>query len=154
MTNDFSFKELYEVSLKTTYSIEVGGRTIEPGETVALFDNIQVANFQEIKSFASANGGFDNRVQVFWDSTKEVKISFTQGIFSKTQLALMTNAKLAKSTGNEVITLSAREVYESDGTGEIATNKNLREPIFIYDSATGEKIKDWTRTGNTIYLTE
>ena len=154
MINDFSFKELYEVSLKTTQFIEVGGRTIEPGETIALFDNIQVANFQEIKSFSSANGGFDNRVQVFWDSTKEVKISLTQGVFSKTQLALMTNAKFAQSAGNEIITLSMREVYESDSTGEIVINKNLREPIFIYDSATGEKIKDWTRTGNTIYLTE
>jgi hypothetical protein len=40
MTNEISFKELYDVSLKSTYSIEVGGNTIEPGETVASFDKI------------------------------------------------------------------------------------------------------------------
>ena len=154
MINDFSFKELYEVALKTTYPIEVGGRTVEPGETIALFDNIQVANFQEIKNFASANGGFDNRVQVFWDSTKEIKISLTQGVFSKTQLALMSNTRLIQSAGNEIITLSTREIYESDGTGEIVTNRKLREPIFIYDADTGNKITNWTRSGDNIYLNE
>ena len=83
MTNELSFKELYEVSLKPTYSIEVGGNKIEAGETLALFDKIQIANFQEIKNLVSANGGFDNRSYIFWDTTKEIKISFTQGVFSK-----------------------------------------------------------------------
>jgi hypothetical protein len=84
MTNELGFKELYSVSLKATYSTEVGGNLIEPGETIAAFDKIQIANFQELKNTASANGGFDNRGHVFWDTTKEIKINFTQGIFSKT----------------------------------------------------------------------
>jgi hypothetical protein len=92
MTNELNFKELYEVSLKATYPIEVSGNSIEPGETIASFDKILIANFQEIKQSASANGGFDNRSHIYWDTTKEVKISFAQGIFSKTHLALMTNA--------------------------------------------------------------
>ena len=83
MTNELNFKELYEVSLKATYPIEIGGNRVEPGETVALFDRIQIANFQEIKNFSSANGGFDNRGLVFWENTKEIKINFTQGVFSK-----------------------------------------------------------------------
>jgi hypothetical protein len=40
MENELSFKELYEVSLKTTLPIEVSGATIEAGETIALFDKI------------------------------------------------------------------------------------------------------------------
>jgi hypothetical protein len=40
MTNEISFKELYEVSLKTTLPIEVGGETIEAGEVVAFFDSV------------------------------------------------------------------------------------------------------------------
>jgi hypothetical protein len=84
MNNELGFKELYEVALKATYPIEVGGRKIEAGETVAFFDKIQIANFQEVKNSTSANGGFDNRGRVFWESTKEVKINFTQGAFSKT----------------------------------------------------------------------
>ena len=73
MTNELNFKELYEVSLKSTLPIEVSGTKIEAGETIASFDRIQIANFQEIKSVASANGGWDNRAHIFWETTKEVK---------------------------------------------------------------------------------
>jgi hypothetical protein len=45
MTNELGFKELYSVLLKATYPIEVGGNIIEPGETIASFDKIQIANF-------------------------------------------------------------------------------------------------------------
>jgi hypothetical protein len=83
MTNELNFKELYSVSLKSTYPIEVNGETIEAGETIAFFDKIQIANFQEIKSFVSANGGYDNRELVWWEETKEIKINFSQGVFSK-----------------------------------------------------------------------
>ena len=94
MESLLGMKELYEVTLKTTYPIEINNRIIEEGETIALFDNIQIANFEEIKTKTTANGGFDNRAHVFWDSTKEVNLYFTQGVFSKTHLALMSNAKL------------------------------------------------------------
>jgi hypothetical protein len=40
MTSDLNFKELYSVSLKATYPIEVGNRLIEPGEVIAFFDKI------------------------------------------------------------------------------------------------------------------
>lgn len=77
MTNELGFKELYEVSLKATLPIEVNGETIEVGETIAFFDKIQIANFQEIKISASANGGYDSRALVWWEETKEVKLNFT-----------------------------------------------------------------------------
>ena len=154
MTNELGFKELYSVSLKATYSIEVGGNTIEPGEIVALFDKIQIANFQEVKSTASANGGFDNRAHIFWESTKEIKINFTQGVFSKAQLSLMANAQLIENLGKEIVALNAREEHESDDAGKVVIERTLREPIFVYDKSTGKKIKDWSRIGNTIYLNE
>jgi hypothetical protein len=40
MDNDIGFKELYEVSLKATYPIEMGDRKIEMGETIAVFDKL------------------------------------------------------------------------------------------------------------------
>jgi hypothetical protein len=40
MTNEIGFKELYEVSLKASLPIEVGGIKIEAGETIASFDKI------------------------------------------------------------------------------------------------------------------
>ena len=154
MTNELNFKELYSVSLKATYPIEMGGTIIEPGETVASFDRIQIANFQEIKSMASANGGFDNRTQVFWDTTKEVKINFMQGIFSKSQLALMTNASLITNNGEQIIPINARDEFESDSEGKIVIGCTLRDPVFVYDKNTGKKVSGWSRAGNIIYLNE
>lgn len=152
MTNELGFKELYEVSLKTTLPIEVSGEKIETGETIAVFDRIQIANFQEIKNIASANGGWDNRAHIYWESTKEIKINFTQGIFSKIQLALMSNAKLIENQGEQIIPINSREEYETDADGKFTIERTLREPIFLYDKHTGKKITNWSRSGNTIYL--
>lgn len=152
MTDELGFKELYEVSLKATYPIEVGDTLIEVGETIASFDKIQLANFQEVKSFASANGGWDNRSHIYWETTKEVKINFTQGIFSKIQLALMVNSKLITNLGEQIIPINAREEFESDGNGNIIIDRTLREPIFVYDKETGKKLTDWKRVDNVIEL--
>ena len=154
MTNELNFKELYSVSLKATYPIEVGGRLIVPGETVASFDKVQIANFQEIKNVTSANGGYGNQSLIFWESTKEVKVSFTQGVFSKTQFALMSNSQLIENMGKEIVSINMREEFESDNLGEINIGRTLREPIFIYDKETGEKITDWTYTEKIIYLNQ
>ena len=83
MENNIGFKELYEVSLKATYPIEMGDRIIEIGETIAVFDKIQIGNFEEKKNFFSANGGYDNRAHIWWEETKEIRLNFSQGVFSK-----------------------------------------------------------------------
>ena len=72
MNSEFGLKELYDVTFRATYPIEVGNRTIEQKEVVAAFDKIILANFNEIRSMTRASGGFDNRGLVFWESTKEV----------------------------------------------------------------------------------
>ena len=152
MVNELGFKELYEVSLKATQSIEVDGKRIEPGETIAAFDRIQVINFQEIKSQFSANGGYGNSALIYWDSTKELRMNFTQGVFSKSQFALMNNINLISSQGDEVVSINTRKDYESDSEGKIHIGRVLREPIFVYDKETGEKITDWSFYSQTIYL--
>ena len=154
MTNELNFKELYEVSLKSTLPIEVSGTKIEAGETIASFDKIQIANFQEVKSVASANGGWDNRAHIFWETTKEVKINFSQGIFSKIQLALMTNAQLINNEGEQIVPINKREEFESDEHGKVVIGRTLREPVFVYDKATGKKITGWTSTTDSIMLNE
>ena len=154
MTNELNFKELYEVSLKSTLPIEVSGTKIEAGETIASFDRIQIANFQEIKNTASANGGWDNRGHIFWETTKEVKINFSQGIFSKIQLALMTNAQLINDEGEQIVPINKREEFESDEHGKILIGRTLHEPVFVYDKTTGKKITGWTSTIDSILLNE
>ena len=154
MENDFGFKDLYEVSLNATYPIEVGDNVIEAGETIALFDKIQIANFQEIKNSTSARGGFDNRAHMSWETTKEIKINLAQGVFSKSQFALMSNAQLINNVNNEAIILRKRERHESDESGRIVVNHQPCEPIFVYDYTTGKKMGDWSRADNAIYINE
>jgi len=38
--DEFGLKELYEVTIRTTYPIEVSGRTLASGEVIAAFDKI------------------------------------------------------------------------------------------------------------------
>lgn len=154
MINEFGLKELYEVSLKATYPIEVGGRIIEPGEIIALFDKISIASFEEKKKFTSSNGGYDNRSLVWWEETKEIKLNFSQGIFSKTQLALMTNAKLIKNKTEDKIIISRREMLETDENGIAYTKYNISQPVFVYSQKTGEKITDFELDKNSIQLTD
>ena len=150
MNSEFGLKELYEVSLKATYPIEVKNRTIEIGETVAIFDRIQLANFSEIKKFVSANGGFDNRPRVWWEETKEIQLNFTQGVFSKSIMALMTNAKLLKSEGNSVVAINCHEEVETNEDGMALLKHQISTPVFVYNKATGEKMVDWTISGDKL----
>jgi hypothetical protein len=129
---DFSFKELYDVSLKATYPFEVCDRHFDKGEVVAIFDKINIANLREIKTKVSSKGGFNNSNLIIWESTKEVDITFSQGIFSKLQFGLLNNAKMLNSSNDKKILVSKREKLSSNEYGEIELKYEPKE-IFIYD---------------------
>lgn len=145
-------KELYDVVLKSTYPIEINGQTIEPGEVIAMFDKILIGNFNEIKTHFSANGGYDNRGLVFWDNTKEVKIDFVQGIFSKTQLSLLSNAKLIKGQDEGVI-ISKREQLSLDENNSFTLKEKPLDKLFVYNKVTGEKLQ-YTNLSDKTYQVE
>ena len=151
MENGLGFKELYSVSLKTTSNIEVNGMKVDAGETIALFDSIQIANFQEIKQTASATGGHDNRALVIWENTKELKLSFNQGVFSKTQLSIMANTRLTPPKAEEYL-IQAREAVETDHLGIVYLKHENAGTMFVYDQMTGEKITKYASSGNIIAM--
>ena len=140
MENEFGLKELTDLTLKVTYPIEMAGRIFEPGEVIARFDKIQLANFKEVTSRVSANGGFDNRSHVIWEDPKEIKLSFTQGIFSARQFALLSNARLIDKQDEEGIIISGHYSGESDEEGKILVGKAGISDVFVYDAKTYEKI--------------
>lgn len=140
MENEFGLKELTDLTLKVTYPIEMAGRIFEPGEVIVRFDKIQLANFKEVTSRASANGGFDNRSHVIWEDPKEIQLSFTQGIFSARQFALLSNARLVDRPGEEGIIISGHYSGESDEEGKILVGKEEISDVFVYDAKTYEKI--------------
>lgn len=144
MEREFSLKELYDVHLKLTYPIEIGNKKFEEGETIAFFDKIQLANFNEIRSMTTANGGFDNRPHVFWESTKAIELVFQQGVFSRTQFALLNNCGLVKGENNKVL-VSQREIITPDKEQNDTDYfiKLKHKPInkfFVYNQKTGDKI--------------
>ena len=138
--NEFGIKEMYQVVLKATYPIEIGDREIEEGEVIAYFDSIQLANFQEIKSYVTAHGGFDDRAHVWWETTKEVNFIMERGIFSKVQFGLLSNSNLVNINENEPILIQTREEVESNEQGRFEIKHSTVEKVFAYNKETGEKL--------------
>lgn len=149
-----SFKEFEQVSLKTTYPIEVNGKTVEEGEIIAYFDKIQIAGLQQVSSHISANGGYGNRARVFWDTTKQINLNFTQGVFSPTHLALMTGSKLAKIEENEPIILTKIEEGETNEDGKYEIQFKPVGKFFCYRKKTGEKIDVYRLLGKQLITPE
>ena len=141
MENEFGLKELYDLTLKATYPIEMAGRMFEPGEIIARFDKIQLANFKEVTSRVSARGGFDNRAHVIWENPKEIQLSFTQGIFSTRQFALLSNAQLVQENSEQGILIPSHYKGESDENGKIFIGETNITNVFVYNAKTFEKIK-------------
>ena len=141
MDNEFGLQELYSVQIKSTYPIEIKGKEIAAGEVVAAFDKIQIANFQEINKEVAAQGGYQNKKLVIWDRTEGVNLIFTQGVFSKTQLGLMHNARVLSIDEDKLIRIAQRDELETDDEGKITlTHVPIDSWIFVYNKETGEKL--------------
>ena len=143
MDNEFGMQELYSVQLKSTYPIEIKGVQYAAGEVVAAFDKIQIANFQEINKEVAAQGGYQNKKLVIWDRTEGVNLIFTQGVFSKTQLGLMHNARVLSIGEGKRVRIAQRDELETDSEGKITlTHVPIDSWIFVYNRETGEKLTD------------
>ena len=140
MENEFGLKELTDLTLKATYPIEMAGRVFEPGEVIARFDKIQLANFREITKRVNANGGYDNRALVTWEDPKEIQLNFTQGVFSARQFALLSNANLVEIQGDAGVLISGHYSGESDEDGKISVGRENISDVFVYNAKTYEKI--------------
>ena len=140
MHTEFGLKELYDLTLKATFPIEMDGRKFETGEVIARFDKIQIANFKELTSRVSANGGKANPALVVWEDPKEIQLTFTQGIFSKRQFALLSNANLILREPTDKILVSAQFKGESDEAGKIQLPKENVTNVFVYNAKTFDKI--------------
>lgn len=136
---EFSFKELYDVVLKATYLIDINGKKIEPGEVIARFDKIKIANFNDIYKVVTAHGGYQDADRVFWETLKEVRLNFVQGIFSKEQFAIACNSKLIESKKDSKILISKREKIETDENGAFSLKETPIGKLYIY-STDGEKL--------------
>ena len=154
MDKEFGMQELYFVQLKSTYPIEIKGKSIAAGEVIAAFDKIQIANFNDIHREVAAQGGYQNRKLVVWNRTEGVNLIFTQGIFSKTQLGLMNNTRLVDIGSNQIVRIAQRDELETDSEGKITlTHAPIDSWIFVYNKETGEKLTGLTFVDETTLQT-
>ena len=154
MNKQFGMQELYFVQLKSTYPIEIKGKSIAAGEVIAAFDKIQIANFNDIHREVAAQGGYQNRKLVVWNRTEGVNLIFTQGIFSKTQLGLMNNTRLVDISNNQIVRIAQRDELETDSEGKITlTHAPIDSWIFVYNKETGEKLTGLTFVDETALQT-
>ena len=154
MDKEFGMQELYFVQLKSTYPIEIKGKSIAAGEVIAAFDKIQIANFNDIHREVAAQGGYQNRKLVVWNRTEGVNLIFTQGIFSKTQLGLMNNTRLVDVSSNQIVRIAQRDELETDSEGKITlTHAPIDSWIFVYNKETGEKLTGLTFVDETTLQT-
>ena len=137
--DNFSFSELYSCVLKATYPMEIGKRTINAGEVIASFDKITVSNIKEFVNISRTSGGWDNRPHIIWETTEEVDLTFSQGVFNKEQFSLLNNAKLLVKQGEEIL-LNQSDNLESDENGTITCTHEPIENFYVYDKETGEKV--------------
>lgn len=150
MNTELGMKELYDVALKATYPIEVGGKNFDKGEILVRFDKIQLANFSEKKEFLAARGGYENAPRIWWEETKEITVNITQGIFSVAQLSIIANADLLQK--DEELSVSNREFLESNEKGQITLKHEPLDSVFVYNKQTGEKISILERSGKVLTI--
>lgn len=151
---NFSFKDFKNVRLKALFPINIGSRQIQPGETIAFFDKILIAGLRENIKRRTANGGFDNRAHVFWDTTQDLQLQFTQGVMSKEQFALLTNANLIDKSAGELIEITERQTLESNEDAQIQLKHTpaRNDAVWIYNQDTGAPVTPIGIDGKNITL--
>lgn len=155
MENYFGFKELYDVSIKAIFSIQIGDKVYEPNETILNFEKVIISSLNESKIRQSATGGKGNEELIYWEDTREVNFSLSQGIISKEGFALLSNSQLITQE-NYSLPIDFKEKKETNENGEILLkySPNKDDTLFIYNAATGEKINNYTLTDNLLILGE
>lgn len=144
MEDVFGTKELYDVSIKTTFPMRIGNRNYEEEETILHFDDIEIASLDPVKSRIAAVGGFDNRPQVIWEQTRQINYTMKKGVLSKTSWAMLTNSQMITEGQQDApFKINCTEVLESDEHKQV-TLKHKPCKLFLYDKSTGAKITDYT----------
>ena len=99
----FGVKELYGVTLKCTSNMEINGEWFEQDEPIISFDKIQIAYLNEQKRRTSARGGYHNQTFITWEDTTGMTIQLSEGVISKTGLALISNSSILKKNNQTIV---------------------------------------------------
>lgn len=155
MDDVFGTKELYDISLKTTFPMKIGNREYEEDETILHFDQIEIATLDVVKSRIAAVGGFDNRPRVIWEQTRQINYTMKKGVLSKNTWAILSNSQLIEQgAGLSPLKIDITEELESDEQGVITLKytPDSESKLFLYNKTTGAKITNYTLSGKKITI--
>ena len=130
---NYSFKELYDIKIKSLFPMSVGNRHFEEGEVLLAFDKVDIANITEKAQEKTAKGGYDARSFINWEEKQEIDFVFSQGIFNQQQLAFLWNSHLIITNGGAQTILSKRETIETNEDGIFELIQTPCGKMFCYD---------------------
>ena len=130
---NYSFKELYDIKIKSLFPMSVGNRHFEEGEVLLAFDKVDIANITEKAQEKTAKGGYDARSFINWEEKQEIDFVFSQGVFNQQQLAFLWNSHLAIIKGGAQTILSKREAIETNEDGIFELVQIPCGKMFCYD---------------------
>lgn len=134
---DFGVKEIYDVNFRLLYPDKIFGREYDADEIILRFDKLNIGVLNEYKTRTSANGGYLNKIQVYWDNPRAVVFNLTNGVISQNALSLLTNNRLYQKTQVKVPIYEKIDVIGVEGYN-LKFPILLSEPYFLYRN--GEKI--------------
>jgi hypothetical protein len=154
MESYFGIKELYDVSLKCTFPMEINGKQYATNESIIKFDRIQLAPLAESKTRVYASGGYGNAQLINWEKTNEVSFVISEGVISKIGLAILSNSQLAEKKVGEIIQVPFTEQLETDdlGKAELKYAPCQDGTFFIYDADNGARIEYYHLENNILEL--
>lgn len=150
-TNVFGLMEIYDCVFKPTYDMKVGKRLVQAGEPLLVFDSLQMADFHELKNRTSAKGGYNNQTWITWESPKELDLTFTQGVFSQTHLAMLGNSFIKQA---EAVAVPKIEKLEIDDNLQVQLRYKPDGDIFIYNRQSGKKYTQLDMKENVITIAD
>lgn len=156
MEEYFGIKELYDVTIRATFPIDIKGKTYQENEPIIKFNKIQLAPLIENKTRVSASGGYGNARLVEWENTNEVSFILSEGVISRIGLALLSNSKLLEKEKGESTIVSFCEQLETNEKGIIETKYSPIQDntLFIYNTNNGELISPIKIENNKITFEE
>ena len=105
----FGTKELYEIVLRAKAPMKFGNRTLEEGEPILYFENINISVLNEKNSPIMARGGWANLPRVIWEDRSEVQFTLSEGVMSSISMGILLSAKVASKQEAESLLIPKRE---------------------------------------------
>lgn len=133
----FGIKELYEVVLKAKVPMQFGSRSLEEGEPVLYFENVNMSMLTEQSKPIMARGGWLNMPHVIWEDRSEVQFSLTEGIMSSISMGILLSAAVSEPVKEKPLYVSKREgPFDLDNHRIFLEHDPVEYPVkktFIYE---------------------